>query len=124
MSELTIEDHLSAWPTTHVALFRALEESVRALGDVRVAVSKSMVTFRGTRRGFVGLSPRARGVDGYFDIQRSLGTDDPRILRVDPYQRNLFVHHFRLTGPDELDDEFRSWLGEAFAVGNGAHRSA
>jgi hypothetical protein len=72
----------------------------------------------------VGLSPRAGGVDGYFDIQRSQGTDDPRILRVDPYQCNLFVHHFRLTDPEGLDDEFRSWLEEAYAVGNGAHRSA
>jgi hypothetical protein len=31
------------------------------------------------------------------------------------------VHHFRVVSADEIDDEFVVWLGEAYAVGGGAH---
>jgi hypothetical protein len=34
------------------------------------------------------------------------------------------VHHFRVVAPEELDDEFAAWLGEAYAVGQGAHLAA
>jgi hypothetical protein len=32
------------------------------------------------------------------------------------------VHHFRISSPDQLDDEFAGWIREPYAVGEGKHR--
>jgi hypothetical protein len=47
--------------------------------------------------------------------------DDPRITRSAPYTRRLYVHHFRIHSPDQLDQQFASWLREAYQGGAGAH---
>lgn len=117
----SVDDHLAAGTPESVALWRDLERVINGFGPVSLSVSKSTVTFKGTRRGFAGAHPRGGVVMGYFDIMRSLGTDDPRINNASPYGRNLFVHHFRLTSADELDAAFTEWLREAYAVGCGAH---
>jgi hypothetical protein len=33
----------------------------------------------------------------------------------------LFVHSWRIDRLDQIDDQFESWIKEAYAVGNGAH---
>jgi len=120
--EWTVEDHLRGEPDESVALYLRVEELVRGFGDVTLSVSKSTITFKGPRRGFAGAHPAKSGVRGYMDLMRDLGTDDPRIRAVYPYQSGLFVHHFTLTSVADLDDEFVGWLGEAHEVGRGAHR--
>jgi hypothetical protein len=82
-------------------------------------VSKTSITFKGSRRGFAGARPFQHGLRGYLDLQRSV--EDPRITNVSPYTKRLFVHHYRVATPDQLDDEFAGWIREAFAVGAGAH---
>jgi Domain of unknown function (DUF5655) len=82
-------------------------------------VTKTAITVKGTRRGFAGAKPTMRSLDGYLDLQRELR--DPRIQRASPYTRRLFVHHFRVTSPDQLDDEFAGWIREAYDVGAGVH---
>jgi hypothetical protein len=54
-----------------------------------------------------------------LDLQREL--KDPRIRRASPYTRRLFVHQFRVTALDQLDEEFSGWLREAYEVGQGGH---
>ena len=116
----TVEDHLRDQDPRSVALFRAVEEAIRACGPVEVSVSKTTVTFKGTRRGFAGARPTRQGVRGYLDLTRAV-EDDPRILSVSPYTQRLFVHQYRLATPDDLDDTFRGLLREAWDVGQGAH---
>jgi uncharacterized protein DUF5655 len=82
-------------------------------------VHKSAITLKGTRRGFAGADLRMKHLDGYMDLQRRI--EDPRISRSSPYTKRLFVHHFRISTLDELDDEFGGWLQEAYDVGQGAH---
>ena len=50
--------------------------------------------------------------------------EDPRITSAAPYTKRLFVHHFRITTPDQLDADFDGWLREAYAVGAGEHVSS
>jgi hypothetical protein len=83
-------------------------------------VSKTSITFKGPRRGFAGARPHRLGLRGYLDLQRTV-EDDPRILSAARYTNRLFVHHFRVAEPDQLDDEFAGWVREAYAVGNGEH---
>ena len=116
----TEDEHLRGKPEWAVALYRDVAEAIAACGPVTLAVSRSMITFKGPRRGFAGARPTPTGVRGYLDLTRQLEAD-PRILSASPYTRRLFVHQFRLTGPDDLDDTFRSWLCEGYAVGRGDH---
>jgi hypothetical protein len=117
--EWTVEDHLRGKPPGSVALYRRFVELVEACGPVNYAVAKTTITFKGSRRGFAGAKPTPRGLAGYLDLQRLV--EDPRILSASPYTKRLYVHQFRITAPEELDDEFAGWLREAYAVGQGHH---
>jgi hypothetical protein len=65
--------------------------------------------------------PTRRGLSVYLDLQRVI--EDRRVISAAPYTRRLFVHQIRLTAPEDLDEEFRGWVREAYAVGQGAHLS-
>jgi hypothetical protein len=115
----TIDDHLRGKPAASIALYDAFVELVAACGPYTVSVSKSSITFKGTRRGFAGARPDARGLKGYLDLQRQV--EDARISSAAPYESRLFVHYFRVAEPAELDETFAGWVGEAYAVGRGDH---
>jgi hypothetical protein len=115
----TVEDHLRDKPAEVVALYQRFVELVQACGPFEYAVSKTAITFKGERRGFAGAKPKTRGLDGYLDLQRRV--EDPRIRRASPYTRRLFVHQFRISSPEQLDEEFAGWVREAYQVGQGDH---
>ena len=117
--EWTVERHLRDKPEQVVDLYRRFIELAEACGPFTYAVAKTAITLKGSRRGFAGLAPRKASLDGYLDLQRRV--EDPRIRRSSPYTKRLFVHHFRIVAPSELDAEFADWLSEAYAVGKGEH---
>jgi Domain of unknown function (DUF5655) len=119
LSEWTVEDHLRDKPATVVALYRRFVELVQACGPFEYAVSKTAITFKGSRRGFAGAKPTAHGLDGYLDLQRRV--QDPRIRRASPYTKRLVVHQFRVSAPEQLDGEFAGWVRESYQVGQGEH---
>ena len=114
-----MEDHLAGQPESSVELYRQFVRLVEACGPFSYAVSKTSITFKGSRRGFAGARPDASGLRGYLDMQRAV--HDPRISSVSPYTKRLFVHHFRIHSAEEMDEEFAGWIREAYAVGAGEH---
>ena len=117
--EWTVERHLRDRPERVVDLYRRFVELAEACGPFTYSVAKTAITLKGSRRGFAGLAPRKASLDGYLDLQRRV--EDPRIRHSSPYTKRLFVHHFRIVAPLELDAEFADWLSEAYAVGEGEH---
>ena len=119
----TVQRHLEGKLQSSVDLFVSFVEILQDLGPFEFSPSKTTITFKGKRRGFAGARPTAAGVRGYFDAQRDIlaATGDRRLLSVAPYTGRLFVHHFRLVSPEELDDTMIGWLAEAYAVGGGDH---
>ena len=115
----TVKDHLREKPVSVVQLYEKFVRLVEACGPVVYSVSKTAITFKGMRRGFAGAKPTNRSLDGYLDLQRRV--KDSRIRRAEPYTRTLFVHHFRVTNPEQLDDQFAGWVREAYEVGQGRH---
>jgi hypothetical protein len=118
-SQWTVQDHLHGKPDAVVALYRRFIALVQACGPFEYAVSKTAITFKGSRRGFAGAKPTAQGLDGYLDLQRCV--EDPRIRRASPYTKRLVVHQFRISRPEQLDAEFAGWVREAYQVGQGGH---
>jgi hypothetical protein len=117
----TVERHLAGKRPEAVALYHRFIELAQACGPFTYAVAKSAITLKGTRRGFAGVIPGERALRGYLDLTRLV--QDPRITRASPYTTRLYVHHFRVDGPAQLDAQFAAWLAEAYQVGAGAHLS-
>jgi hypothetical protein len=107
-----IERHLEAGSEHGRALFHRFVEIVASCGEYTTSVAKTTITFKGPRRGFAGAHPKGNRLQGYFDV--TYRVDDPRISRASPYQKDLFVHHFRVDSPDEMDDEFAGWIADAY----------
>jgi len=117
--EWTVDRHLEGKSEQVVALYRRFIELTEACGLFDYSVTKTAISLKGSRRGFAGLTPKKASLDGFLDLQRRV--QGPRIRRSSPYTKRLFVHHFRIVEPSELDDEFAGWLEEAYAVGRGGH---
>jgi hypothetical protein len=110
--EWTVERYLEAGSERGRSLFRRFEEIVAACGDFTHSVAKTTVTFKGPKRGFAGARPQGDRLVGYFDVTRQI--QDPRIRHVAPYQKDLFVHHFRIDHEAQLDGEFAAWIADAY----------
>lgn len=75
----------------------------------------------------VGLHPRiffaavnglsVRGLDAHVVLSRRL--ESPRFTRIETLSPTSHVHHFQLTSLEELEDEVRGWLCQAYADGGG-----
>ncbi len=108
----TIERHLQAGSDHGRALFQRFVDIVAACGEYTTSVAKTTITFKGPRRGFAGARPNGDRLQGYFDV--TYRVDDHRIRSVAPYQKDLFVHHFRVDSVEQMDDEFVRWIGDAY----------
>jgi hypothetical protein len=117
----TVEGHLAGQPADSVALYRRFVEMLEECGPFSYSVTKTTITFKGGRRGFAGARPTRRGLSVYLDLQRVI--EDRRVISAAPHTRRLFVHQIKLTAPEDLDEGFRGWVREAYAVGQGAHLS-
>jgi hypothetical protein len=115
----TVARHLEGKPAFAVQLFERFVGLVSACGPFTFSPTKTTISFKGTRRGFAGARPTARGIVCYLDLQRVV--TDSRVTSAAPYTSRLFVHHLTLTSLDQLDDELAGWIAEAYAVGAGAH---
>jgi hypothetical protein len=58
---------------------------------------------------------------GHLVLARRI--DNPRFHRIETYSPRNVLHAFRLTAPEDVDDEFREWLVEAYHVGEQPHLS-
>jgi hypothetical protein len=98
--------------------FDRLLAAARACGPLVVLPEKTRIALQ-VRMSFAALMPRAHWLDGHVVLARR--RESARFRRIDVYSRQNVVHAFRLTAPEEVDDEVRSWLAEAYAVGEQRH---
>jgi len=92
--------------------------AVREIGPVTVLPERTRIALH-VRMSFAALFPRRRWLDVHVVLARRL--DSPRFRRIDAYSPRNVVHLFRLARPDEVDDQVRSWLAEAYQVGEQRH---
>ena len=120
MNEDIVKQHMEKGTPESRAMYERFVEILNDIGSYTTHPAKSTITFKGTKRGFCGAHPNKDYLMGYFDLTRSLDSD-PRILRIYPYTKRLFVHHFRIASLEEMDEAFQAWIREAYAVGQGDH---
>ena len=110
--EWTVERHLEAGSEQGRDLWHRFADLVASCGEHSLSVAKTTVTFKGPKRGFAGARPKGDELIGYFDVDYKV--EDPRIRSATPYQKDLFVHHFRVSSIDSIDDEFAGWIRDAY----------
>jgi hypothetical protein len=114
----TVADHLKGRPPEVVDLFQRFVALVQACGPFEYAPIRRQVGFQ-VRRIFAGVQLTNNGLKGYLDLPRRV--DSRRFQSVSPYTKRLFVHHFAVSTPEELDEEFAGWVREGYGVGEGRH---
>lgn len=96
------------------ATFDAVLTAVSAIGPVQVLAEKTRIALQ-VRMSFAAFMPRRRWLNGHLVLARRI--DSPRFVRVETLSPRNVVHSFRLTAPDDVDEEFTAWLAEAYQVG-------
>lgn len=103
------------------ALFDAVVSEINALGPVEILPEKTRIAFH-VRMSFAQVTPRRNWLDGHLVLARRI--DNPRFRTVQTFSLRNHLHAFRLQKISDVDDEFRGWLAEAYAVGEQRHLDA
>jgi hypothetical protein len=101
-----------------LAVYRAVAETVAALGDSQVRVSKSQVAFH-RRRGFAYVWRPGQYVSSTAPAVLSIAlpreVESARFKQVVHPAARVWMHHLELGSPGEVDDQVAEWLREAWA---------
>jgi hypothetical protein len=108
----TVADHLADAAPEQRELYDELESFVRQLGPYNVAAVKSQVVFR-SRVAFMSVKVRAGGLTLALLAPRKI--DDDRFTKVAAISGSKYEHSATLAGAEDLDDELRSYIKEAYA---------
>ena len=117
MSEVPLRSHLQGKPQSVLRLYRKFASLVEECGPVTYRVTKTAITFKGTKRMFAGAKLTDSSLDGFLDLSRAVS--DSRIRSTARHASRVFVNHFRITEDSQMDKEFMSWIQEAYRVGSG-----
>jgi hypothetical protein len=114
----TLAHHLDGRAPAVVEIVERVIGMARAIGPIDVIPEKTRIALA-ARMSFAALVVRAGWVDGHVVLARRL--ESPRFRRIEVFSPRNQLHAFRLEVPDEVDDEVRAWLTEAYDVGMQRH---
>jgi hypothetical protein len=113
-----LEHHFTGKKPEIRALFDQVVVAIREIGSVRIVPEKTRIAFQ-VRMSFAQLTPRSEWLDRHVVLARRL--DHPRFRQVQTISPRNHVHTFRLTSPGDIDEDFKSWITEAYQVGEQRH---
>lgn len=112
MARIGVEDHLAGKAPGVSEAYHRFEAMVREIGPITVEPLKSRIAFK-ARTTFAGLTFTKGTLRTGWVLARRV--DDPR-LKVDTYG-GRHVHTLEVTAPEQLTDDIRPWLEEAYRLG-------
>jgi hypothetical protein len=62
---------------------------------------------------------RKAWLNGHLVLTRRI--ENPRFTRIESLTTKGHVHHVKIRSPEEIDDEFKMWLREAYLAGRQEH---
>ena len=114
----SLDAHFDDKPPRIRELFDAVIEAIEAIGPVVVLPEKTRIAFH-IRMSFAQITPRHEWLDGHLVLARRI--ESPRFRKVETFSPRNHVHFFRIESRSDIDDQFRKWLAEAYAVGEQRH---
>ena len=118
-ARVRVDDVFADASDLSLALFHRFRSMVDSVGATELSVTRSGVGFAGTHRVFAAVRPTGKGLGGFLDLTYEV--DDERFSSVEPYTKRLFIHKLRLSDVDQLNEQFRGWVDDAYWVGAGRH---
>jgi hypothetical protein len=115
-----LDAHFAGKGETVRSLFEALLKLLRRFGPVTVIPEKTRIAFQ-VRMSFAAISVRQTYLVGHLVLARRV--EHPRFTRIETISPRNHVHHFRVAGAADLDEDFSRWACEAYAVGEQKHIS-
>ena len=108
---MTLEEYFSTGPERERPIYEAVKAHLDDVGPVIVEPVSVGIFLK--RPGQVAqLRPATRWVDLCFSLGRKVA--HPRIVRKPLPHGSRWYHVARLEGPEDLDDDLRAWLTEAY----------
>ena len=114
----TLESHFKGKSPRIRQMFDVVLEAMNNIGPVVVLPEKTRIAFH-VRMSFAQVTPRQNWLDGHLVLPRR--HDNLRFRSIQTFSPRCHVHNFRLMRPTDVDQEFREWLAEAYAVGEQKH---
>ena len=112
--EMALEEHLADKSELAVDLYGAFETAVRDCGEFRIHPQKTRVAFIASMT-FAGARLAQRWIDVSFIVPTPIS--DERIRTIEMYGPTSFLHSIRISQPESIDADVRSWLCEAHRRG-------
>lgn len=109
-----LDRHFARSAPTVRAAFDCVLAVVDALGPVEVLAEKTRIALH-ARMSFAAFMPRRAWLAGHLVLARQITS--PRFARIEVISPRNVVHQFRISAPQEVDDQFSAWLAEAYKVG-------
>ncbi len=110
----SLEDHFVGKEPIVRELYDLLLENMRQFGPVSVFPVKTRIVFQAEVQ-FAAAMPRKRWLDGYLWLRRQ--ATHARIRKIEMGIFRDYGHIFRLTHPDDLDEDLVNLLQEAYILG-------
>jgi hypothetical protein len=108
---MTIDDYFATGPERERPIFEAVMAHLDRLGPVHVE-PVSVGIFLKSNRTFAQLRPKTKWVALSMSLPRAVA--HPRLgPKVQPWA-GRYHHVFNLRTPDDVDDQIRGWLTEAY----------
>ena len=108
---LTVEEYFATGPPFERPVFEAVRAHLEGLGPLHVEPVSVGIFFK-RRRVVVQLRPMTRWVAVGFILGRRL--ESPRLARKVTGSGTRWWHVVNVREPEEVDDELRGWLTEAY----------
>jgi hypothetical protein len=116
-SRTPLDSHFLKRPPAVRALFDEFASEVKACGRFTVISEKTRIAFH-LRMSFISMMVRNDHLAIGFVFGERI--DSPRFDKIESYSPRNHWHRLRLRS-GEIDDEVRSWIRAAYAVGQQRH---
>ena len=117
--DYTVDGFFEGTPARLRELYDAWASLVGEFGPFEQVPTRSRIAFM-VRVRFAGVVRlRKDGLVCGFWLKRRI--DSPRFTKVEHLGRSDWIYRFVLRDEDELDDEVRDWIREAYDVGRQTH---
>ena len=99
-------------------IFEALHRAIESIGPTELRISKSQISFR-RRKAFAWAWMPSQYLKGQvaplvLTLSFPSRSESSRWKEIVEPKEGYFTHHLELHSPEDVDDEVRSWLRDAW----------
>ncbi len=110
---MTIEEYFETGPDFERPIYEAVAAHMATLEDVHTEAVSVGIFFK-RKRTFAQLRTMTRWIALSFILERKL--DSKRLSRKVQGAGERYYHVINVRSPEEIDDQIREWLTEAWAI--------